>query len=460
MSPPLTYLPAYLGLYAALVLGMTCNAFLDIRYGSFGFETLLWAGVFAYTLRVGWRQEGRPDDSGAMKQKIVLGIGAFFSVVVFIPMWGFPRAGLYILAVLQAGQNCVTVTRRNLHLGLLVSLIMVMFAASHARADWTMLFYLLPYIVAVVFTLVAEQINRRAQDVRREGLGLAGAGGQGAAIVAATATILLLGGLLYAVTPQVSLTQLFWTHGQPGKIGKVKGSVGEGQSGGEDAGQGAGSGMSGGGAEGAGDEQPAGGGLPTLAQMREAAQRPGMPQWQRSAITTMADVGEVIDGVLQPIKLGLDELWNDIKEWLKQHWAEIVQALWALIVLAMMVAAWLLWREARVGVWIRAHVDYLRFGVLRWHAEGNEGVRQYYRAMERLFDLHGLERPPQANAREYLRLAGRRFDHLRREVTELTLIFERARYGEGLAEPAELARVRELYRLMFRRVGLIGPVDS
>jgi Ca2+/Na+ antiporter len=455
MSSPLTYLPAYLGLYAALVLGMVCNAFLDIQYGSFGFETLLWAGIFAYTLRVGWRQEGRLDDSGSMKQKIVLGIGAFFSVVVFIPMWGFPRAGLYILGVLQAGQNCVTVTRRNLHFGLLVSLIMVMFAATHARADWTMLFYLIPYIVAIVFTLVAEQINRRAQDVRREGLGLAGAGGQGAAIVAATAIILLFGGLLYAVTPQLSLTQLFWTHGQPGRIGHATGSIGEAQSG-------AGSGGAGETQNGNGDgEGPSGGGgLPTLEQMREAAKRPGMPQWQRSAITTIADVGEAISGVMRPINLGLDELWNDIKEWLKQHVAEIMRALWTLIVLALLVAAWLLWREARLGVWVRAHVDYVRFGILRWHDAGNEGARQYYQAMVHLFDLHGLERPPAANPREYLRLAGRRFDHLRREIAELTLIFERARYGQGVVALAELARMRELYLRMFRQAGQFHTVST
>jgi hypothetical protein len=76
--------------------------------------------------------------------------------------------------------------------------------------------------------------------------------------------------------------------------------------------------------------------------------------------------------------------------------------------------------------------------------------------MERLFDLHGLERPPAANTREYLRLAGRRFDHLRRETTEMTLIFERARYGQDPAAPIELARMRELYQRMFRQAGRLS----
>jgi hypothetical protein len=455
MSPSLAYGPAYLGLYAALVLGIVCNAFLDIQYGSFGFEVLFWAGAFAYTLRVGWQQRGEANEVGQSRQKLVLVIGALLSVLIFLPVWGLPRGGLFILAALQASLNCVTTTRRNLYMGLLVSLIMVMFAATHFRADWTMLFYLIPYLVVVVFTLVSEQISRRAQDMRREGLGLAGAGGQGAAIAAATATILLFGGLLYAVTPQTSMTHLFWKYGQPGNVGQVSGSAGSAQQG-TGVGQGADSGTDGIGAGGALVRK----GWPTLAEMREAAKRPGMPKWQSSTITTLADAFETIDGVMQPINLGLDALWDDIKDWLQQHWAELMQALLALIILALLIAAWLLWREARVAVWLMAHLDYLRLGVLRWHASGNGGARQYYRAMERLFDLHGLDRPPNANAREYLMVAGRRFDHLRLEATELTLIFERARYGETVTGSAELARMRELYRRMFWRVGSIGPAAA
>jgi len=457
MSPPLTYGPAYLGLFAALVLGIACNAFLDIRYGSFGFEVFLWAAVFAYTLRVGWKQNGRVDEAGQSQQKIVLLVGGALSVLVFLPVWGLPRGGLFILAALQAAMNCVTVTRRNLLFGLLVSLIMVMFAATHARADWTMLFYLLPYIVAVVFTLVAEQINRRAQDVRRDGLGLAGAGGQGAAIAAATATILLFGGLLYALTPQTAMTHLFWKYGQPGLAGQVGGVVDGGQ-GGAGPGQGVAAGGAGqaGGESGGAAGQPSYSGLPTIAQMREAARRPGMPGWQASAIDTLADLAEVIDQVVQPLRTSLDELWQDFKEWLKEHMTEVISALWALILLALLVAAWLLLREARLGVWLGAHVDFLRLGLSPGHAPGSRGARQYYAAMERLFYLHGIDRPPAANTREYLRLAGRRFDHLRRELTEMTLIFERARYGQDEAHPAELARMRELYRRMFREAGRLS----
>lgn len=91
-----------------------------------------------------------------------------------------PRAGLYLLAMLQASYNCATAGRRQLHLGLLTSLALVLFAASHYRADWTMLFYILPYLIAAVFTLVASQIGQRSDDLRLTGLARTSSGqGQG-----------------------------------------------------------------------------------------------------------------------------------------------------------------------------------------------------------------------------------------------------------------------------------------
>lgn len=181
MSAPLTYLPAYIGLFASLMLAVACNAFLDIQYGSFGFEMFFWGLLFGWTLLVRWKQHGQANDSGPQQQKVVLLLGLVATVIVFIPMWGFPRAGLYMLVVLQGALNCVTTTRRHLHFGLLVSLVMVMSAAAHYRADWTLLFYLIPYIIAVVFTM-AEQISRRAQG-HSSAARNASAAGQGLAIV-------------------------------------------------------------------------------------------------------------------------------------------------------------------------------------------------------------------------------------------------------------------------------------
>lgn len=471
LSPPLTYWPAYIGLFFSLFFAAVCNTFLDIQYGGFTFETIFWAIVFGITVRIAWRQQGNVTEAGQKAQKTVLIIGAIMTVLIFIPMWGFPRAGLAMLAMLQAAQNCVTVNRRTLHFGLLVSAVMVMFAASHRRADWTMLFYLVPYIIAVVFTLVAEQISRRTQDLRRDSLGVGATGGQGVAIIAATTAILLGGALLYNVTPQVTWPYLFWKYGQPGKLSFLSkppsqeqtrqqpGKLGSGGSAtsndggaGQQVWQSSGQGIGGQPEEGEGEALLPKGGWPSPEDMRKAAKRKGMPQWQSSAIMQLANATEITEMVMTPINLGLEDLMNDIKEWLKQHWQKIIHMLMSLILLAMLIAAWLLFREARIGLWLRSRFDYLRLGLLRLHAPGNAGAFQYYQALLRLMDVQGLPRTPTANTREYLAQLGYRFEHLRRELIEMTFFFERARYGRSETTPAELARIRQRYQQVFQRV--------
>jgi len=483
MNAPLTYLPAYLGLFASLMLAVACNAFLDIQYGSFGFEMFFWGLIFGWTLLVGWRQHGQANESGPRQQKIVLLLGLVASVIVFIPMWGFPRAGLYMLVVLQASLNCVTTTRRQLHFGLLVSAVMVMFAAAHYRADWTMLFYLIPYIIAVVFTMVSEQISRRAQDIRQACLGNAAPAGQGLAIAAATSIILALGGLLYLATPQLTWLGLEWRYGQltnigflgepkeAGKSGQSGGSnEGQGQDG-DDAGQGSGSGGSGnagqGGSGGAGSGagnatsgesgedygMSPGRGWPTPAEMREAAKRPGMPEWQSGAIMQMASLDEAIGEALAPIKQALEDLWKQLKEWLKENRTAVLSSLLALLLLVLVIVTALLLREVKAVAWLRTRFDYLQLVTLARHGSGTAGATQFYRAMERLFFIADTPRAPNANTREFLREATYYRDHIRPEVTELTSLFEQYRYGPEFPDHKQLGRMRDLYRAIFKKLG-------
>ncbi len=464
MSAPLTYLPAYLGLYLALLLGLACNAFLDIWYGSFGVEVAIWAAIFAYTLSVGWRQKGQVSDHGRDRQKAVLMVGILTTVLVFVPLWGIMRAGVYLLAVLQAANNCVTTTRRTLHMGLLVSVVMVMFAATHPRADWTLLFYLLPYLVAVVFALVAEQVSRRAQDLSRASLGQSVLGGQGIAILAATGAILMIAGLLYAITPQITGPYLEWRFGyaaKPDVTGQGRAATGgqtpeqAGQGGGGWAASGTGQAGAGGKVAGMGAGMELGSGLPSVGDMRAAAKRKGMPRWQADAINTLADLTQGAQMVLAPIRQSLDEMLQEMKQWLKEHLHELQSSLLILIGIALLVGLWRLLKEARADIWLRVRFDFLRLGLFAFHAPGNLGASQYSQALERLLILHDAQRPANANSREYLAQLVRRHGHLRREFTELTLIYERSRYAKEPVDAAAVRRMRELYREVHDKVGLL-----
>lgn len=455
MNTSLRYLPAYLGLFAAQALALVCNAFLDIQYGGFAVEVLLWTVAIGLTLRVGWRQGGEVTELGKRWMRRMLFLGALLTALIFIPMWGFPRAGLYLLAMLMVSYNCVTTTRRHLHLGLFISLIMVMFAATHFRADWTMLFYLVPYVAAVVFTLVAEQINRKADELRQQSLGHQVVGAQGTAIAAATVVILALGLLLYALTPQVTWMSMPWRFGQPADFSMGDGKLHIGNGGGESGGV-AGSGEGGSGAtasgSGGGSLRP---GWPSPAEMRGAAARKGMPEWQRDVINGMANLTEGLESALKPVKQRVEALWDSLESWLKKNRDKIARSLSMLAILALLYALYKLMREARVGTWLRTRFDYVRLVLLGMHGSDADGARTYYEAMVRLFKLHDIERDGHENAREFLAEINSFYRDLRQETGEITRHFEDARYG-GNASANQVARMRDLYHQVFQRVARLS----
>lgn len=451
MSQPLRYLPVYLGLFVAQVLALACNAFLDIQYRGFSTEVLLWTVIFAFTLRVGWRQHGEITAVGKRWMRRTLLFGLSLTVLLFLPTWGLPRAGVYLLAMLMASYNCVTTTRRHLHMGLLVSVVMVLYAATHYRADWTMLFYLVPYVAAVVFTLVAEQINRKAGELREQSLGHQIVGAQGAAIAAATVVILALGLLLYALTPQVTWISMSWRWGQPAGFnmgdGKLQAGNGGGESGGTAGGDASGSGAAGSGS-GEGSLRP---GWPSPGEMREAAARKGMPGWQRDVINGIADLTETVESAMKPVMQSMKKLWDALKEWLKENRDTIAQTLSALGILALLYAIFRLMREARVATWLRTRFDYVRLVLLGMHGPDANGARTYYEAMVRLFKLHNIERDCHENTREYLAEINSFYRDLRRETGEITRHYEDARYGQ-VAGTGQVERMRDLYRQIFQRV--------
>lgn len=446
MNTPLKYLPAYLGLFASQVLALVCNVFLDIQYGRFATEVLLWTVAIALTLSVGWRQRGEITEAGKRWMRRTLLFGILLTVLIFIPIWGFPRAGLYLLAMLMVSYNCITSTRRHLHISLLISLVMVLYAATHYRADWTMLFYLVPYVVAVVFTLVAEQINSKAGELRQQSLGHQIVGAQGTAIAAATAVILALGLLIYALTPQVTWMSMSWRWGQPTGFSMGDGKLQTGQGGGKSGDDGA---VGGSGAAGpiqeSGSLRP---GWPSPGEMREATTRKGMPEWQRDVINAMADLSEGIGVAMKPVMQSIQQSWNALLEWLKTNRNEIVRSLAMLAMLVLLYVLYKLFREARVGTWLRTRFDYVRLVLLGIHGHDADGARTYYAAMVRLFKLCDIERDSRENTREYLAEINSFYRDLRQQTGEITLHYEDARFGNK-SNIGQVKRMRGLYREIY-----------
>lgn len=452
MNGALTHKPAYVGLYLALLLSLACNAFLDIRYGVFAVELVFWAVVQGVTLWVGWRQQGQPQPMGVRWQRWVLGLGFLLFVLIALPMWGLPRAGVYFLAMLQAAQNCVTTQRRQLHFGLLVSVVLVMFATSHHRADWTMLFYLLPYIGVVVFTWVSEQVSRRGQQVQQASLGPLTQGGQLVAVLAASGLIVLLGLVLYSVTPQPTWAYLDWKYGQKTNIGHLNAATsldGLGQGGNSGAGQGGGMSVPG---DGGFNLSPLRG-WPSVQDMRAAAGRSGMPGWQSQAILGAAALQDVTLQALEPLEMPLKDLLEWLRQWWEQYGDIVPRVLLAALMLAVVALGFWLLEESYAGMWLRSRFDRLYLVELGGAAKGRQGAMQFYRALERVLWLAGTPRSPVASAREYQRDVTRWQRGLDQEMAAMTRLYEQCRYGAQEPGPEQLAQMRQLYLAISRKLG-------
>ena len=160
--------PAYLRAITSLLLALACNSFLDIKYASGLRQVIIWAGMFAFSLSVGWRQRGERCARWNSSKNIPI-LGFVGLILWFIPMWGLPAPA--ISGGLTGSANCVLTNRRQLYFGLLVSLVAVMFAATHFRCDWTMLFLSDTLCGGGGLYAGCRTGRRRTEDLRQASLG-------------------------------------------------------------------------------------------------------------------------------------------------------------------------------------------------------------------------------------------------------------------------------------------------
>jgi len=438
MSIELKHKSIYVGLLISQLLAVTCNAFLDIRYGYFSFEMSFWILLYGYSIRVAIKQNGVLTEYGTTRMRRLVIFGAVISIFIFIPTWGIFRAVVYILAILQVAYNCTTTTRRQLYLSILVSLVMVVFASSHYRADWTMLFYLIPYVIFVVATIVAEQINSKSDELRTRSLSAPILVGQTIAIITATLSILLLGFLLYLITPQKTIDQLNHKFGNPTAIGASLHTF--------EAGAGNQSYLP--------IQEPGMKNLlsnwPSPDEMRLAAKREGMPKWQADAINSLADISGNLSKGFTQTKKRFDSLWSAFKKWIEENLRQIIQVMILCLLLCLAIAFIFFTRELKVTTWIRSRFDYLYLGIFKIHCKQAYAISNYYYATERLFELQDIPRHRRMTVKEYFEEASNFNTEIKAELKMIARSFEDYRYGEKPYNKSELETLNSLYKKVYR----------
>ena len=436
MSMQLTQLRVYVGLFLSQFFAITCNAFLDIEYGIFVYELAFWATIFGFSIYKGWSQNGELNEYGRKWTKRLLILGAILSVVVFLPVWGLPRAGIYALGMLLAAYNCSTTSKRQLYWGLMMTLVMVMFAASHFRADWTMLFYLLPYTVSVIFTIIAEQLSHTHDTVKNQTFVAHTAGSQATAITMATCMILVIGSFLYLITPQKTIMSMHWQWGNPTALSKQSNHLEHGNHSGS--------------ANGNASNISIFSNWLSPHEIRSAALREGMPQWQAAAINLIADGVDLANTTLKPIKKKLDDLWDAFVKWFNSHLQEILLFLVSLSILVILIALFTLAKESMVILWVRTKVDYVLIAFLLPHTNKTQPLMAYYGAIGRLFELQETKRSKFMNAREYVEEIRIFFKDQANDMEKFTRIFEDQRYGKNSETQTSTQLLANLYKSIYK----------
>jgi hypothetical protein len=159
MTERLRYPPVHLGIFVLLMTAV--GAALSTMAPPFksALCTLFWGGVYGAGLYAGRRLE-------AGKEKLLRQMAngsAMLALVIFlggIALSGVETGLILLLLTLQAGQNLVLSTRRNLNFACLISLILILYGAGKAMGGYFVALVVL-YVLAAIFTFMADHIDNR-----------------------------------------------------------------------------------------------------------------------------------------------------------------------------------------------------------------------------------------------------------------------------------------------------------
>ena len=444
MNSPLIHTPTYLGVWITLTLGIACNLMGDLKAIAFLPGLVIFFIAFGVTLWFGWSQKGVEDEHGRKARKVATIVGGIFTIVALIPMFGMPAAGVYVMAVLQMAENCVMVSRRHVYRALLISAGMVIYACMQYYANWTLFIYLIPYVIAMTFTLVASQISQRMQDVKLLSSGSGTTGAQGVAILSATVAILMTGLVLYSVTPQVTWpfmkqqTNMMLGQGLPGGGGDS--GYGEGKAGlGERIGNLFGS-LAG--------RQPWNK-WPDDAEIERVIGKTELMDWQKDFISAIAHGGGRALEAIQASKQQFSDAIQSLKDWLAENKRAVAGWTLLFIVLALIAAAFLFLRETRPMLWLRCRFDYFYLCSLQKYGADRQSAAAFYYAMERVLALRALEREPLWTVRQYASYVARLDGAIASPVQALTRDFELIRYGTAEVQLDAILRIKSRYAEVF-----------
>lgn len=191
------YSPVYIGMYALLV-----SAILAVQNtrGSVAMTvvyTAFWAAVYGIGLFCGWHYRAQ----GTKAFAIITNILAVFALFMFLDGYVFSGVVEGLIACLlwlQAGRNFTVSLRRDVFYTYVVSLILILYAASISK-ETSFVFFIVLYVLAGMFAFMTEHIDERLssasggdRDILTKGMHLPVRGGVLAVMTLAGAMVIFL----------------------------------------------------------------------------------------------------------------------------------------------------------------------------------------------------------------------------------------------------------------------------
>jgi|GEM_PF-1093269 len=155
----ISYPPIYIGLYFLLIT--SALAALNAEAPLASHALLFWTILYGVGLHVSWQRKEEEIGDHAKKLCDVLIVGGFFLIFLAVARYrGLDKALIMFLVYLQAVRNFILITRRDLHFALVISLILIFYAASVSKQT-AFLFTLTLYVLSGIFTLMSDYIDER-----------------------------------------------------------------------------------------------------------------------------------------------------------------------------------------------------------------------------------------------------------------------------------------------------------
>jgi hypothetical protein len=160
---PITYIPAYLGLWVSLVVAALAAYRVDLFGPRFLLALIFWGVVFGVGL-AGGRAVGRGARWPRHVGRVLMGISILATVLAFTSSNLETTLVIFLLSM-QAARNFTLHSRREFYFACCISFILF-FEGMNGPAGAGYFVYVVTYVLAILFTFIAEYVDSRIAVAR------------------------------------------------------------------------------------------------------------------------------------------------------------------------------------------------------------------------------------------------------------------------------------------------------